>query len=825
MSDWIDHSIDAEQSILGGLLFNNAAFPVVEKIIKPEHFFEPIHKSTYEVISQLISAGKLCNAVTIRSFLPANLSLGELNLGQYIARLAAVGADTINLREYCHSVRDLADLRALRLIANDILQSTNPDPSELGSLAVDAVDSVLSARAIQDSPSLSIGASVARAIDAAALAYQSESAVVGMSYGLRALDAKTGGLHKGELTLLAGRPGMMKAQPLSSKIRTPNGWITMGGVKIGDEVESIDGEKSIVTGVFPQGAKQVFKIVFSDGRATRACADHLWRVFYRDWDAPRIISTSEIIKMLDRKRYRRRLWVEMPLPRKEQKSSSNLPIDPWVLGALIGDGNFTKNRLRFTSASQETISRLRERIPDVMKLVEEKGSPYSWCINMKKREGGKTSELRDALRGLGLYGLKSYQKFIPADFLNASYADRLSLLNGLLDTDGSVQKNSTIRYWTSSEILAENVQELARSLGAWCSCASYQPSYPYLGKKKLGRTAYRLTICHPFPRELFRLSAKRERSYEFQAARKMPVIERVSEDGYEDCQCISVSHPTHLYLTDDYVVTHNTGVALNFTRELCAEKVHRATGEIIKPAYKGIFYSFEMGDILLTQRLLSDMIFMEGREVHYSRIRKGSIDETDFEFIISSAEKLEKLPLLIEQQGGMNLAQVGSKARRQKLKHGLDFIVVDYLQLMGVADRYRGNRVSEVSELSTGLLKLAKDLDIAVLALSQLNRGVESRDDKRPQLSDLRESGSLEQDASVVMMLYRPLYYLQNKEPRPGTPEFETWAREMETCLHKLDIGVEKNRNGPSGSVEVYVNPGVNAVRDQVQDNHLPYRI
>lgn len=478
MSDWIDHSIDAEQSILGGLLFNNAAFPVVEKIIKPEHFFEPIHKSTYEVISQLISAGKLCNAVTIRSFLPANLSLGELNLGQYIARLAAVGADTINLREYCHSVRDLADLRALRSIANDILQSTNPDPSELGSLAVDAVDSVLSARSIQDSPSLSIGASVARAIDAAALAYQSESAVVGMSYGLTALDAKTGGFHKGELTIMAARPGQ-----------------------------------------------------------------------------------------------------------------------------------------------------------------------------------GKTM------------------------------------------------------------------------------------------------------------------------------------------------------------------------VALNFARELCSEKIHKTTGEVIKPAYSGIFYSLEMGDILLTQRILSDMIFMDGREVHYSKIRKGAIDETDFNSITKTALKLENMPLQIEQQGAMNLAQLGAKARQRKLKHGLDFIIVDYLQLMGVADRYKGNRVSEVSELSSGLLKLSKDLDIAVLALSQLNRNVESRDDKRPQLSDLRESGAIEQDASVVMMLYRPLYYLQNKEPRPGTPEYQQWTTEMEAVLHRLDIGIEKNRSGPSGGIEVYVNPAVNAVRDQVQDNHLPYRI
>jgi replicative DNA helicase len=265
-----------------------------------------------------------------------------------------------------------------------------------------------------------------------------------------------------------------------------------------------------------------------------------------------------------------------------------------------------------------------------------------------------------------------------------------------------------------------------------------------------------------------------------------------------------------------------TGVALNFARSLCSETVDDQG--VMRPAAKGIFFSLEMGDILLSQRLMSDMIFSHGHEVPYSRIRRGAISEMEFGHITTAATALAKLPLRIEQQGGIGISQVGSKARRLKRTSGLDFVIVDYLQLMGVADRYRGNRVNEVTELSIGLLKIAKDLDIAMIALCQLNRGVESREDKRPGLADLRESGSLEQDASVVMMLYREAYYLQNKEPRPGTPEYETWQNNMVRCINVLKIQIEKNRNGPTGEIECYVNPAVNAVRDLAMDQSLPDR-
>lgn len=795
------HDVQLEQSLLGCVLMRNDLLPAIAEKVKAADFFEAIHSTIFEICSSMINMGKLANPLTIKPFLPAELTIGELNVSQYLARLAAESCTANEAPHLAGVIRDLADRRTIAGVGEQ-LRATQADPSELASWGVEELDKIAVARSTKATPSVSAGESAMRALDSIARAYQLDGAITGISYGLPELDTKTSGLQRGELSILAGRPGMMKAQPLSSKIRTTEGWSTMGAIHVGDCLASINGGDSVVTGVYPQGVKPVFKITFSDGRTTRSCADHLWRVFYRGWSTHRIIPTSEIIRLLSKKRYQGRIWIDLPQARRPivRSEPSNLPIDPWVLGALIGDGNFTLGRLRFTSAEAETIERMKQRMPTSMELVKQPTRPYCWALNRKERKGGATSEVRDILRSLGLNGLKSYQKFIPLEFMNASFEDRLSLLNGLLDTDGSVQKNSTIRYWTSSPRLAEQVQELARSLGAWCKCwINKRPVYEHNGEKRIGRQAYVLTICYPFPRDLFALSEKKQKAYEYQTARKMPLIESVVSDGDEECQCISVSHPTQLYLTDDYVVTHNTGLALSIARRMS------------EAGHPGIFFSLEMKDEQLTRRIFSDLLF-ETKEVPYNRMRSGRVSEAEFTLIRDAALTLESWPLQIEQDD-VSLSQIASRARQRKRRHGLDYIIVDHIGHIQSADRYRGNKNLELAEISGGLMRLARELDIGVLALCQLNRAVEARENKRPTLADLRESGAIEQDAATVMFVYRESYYLQNQEPRPGTPEHEIWQEKMVQCLNDLDIIIGKQRDGPTCTVPVYVNPACNAVR------------
>src|SRR6476620_11670421 len=183
------------------------------------------------------------------------------------------------------------------------------------------------------------------------------------------------------------------------------------------------------------------------------------------------------------------------------------------------------------------------------------------------------------------------------------------------------------------------------------------------------------------------------------------------------------------------------------------------------------FFSLEMSSEQLATRSISDQT-----EISSSKIRRGEITEMDFEKLVACSQTMQKIPLFIDQTGGISIAQLSARARRLKRQRGLDLIVIDYIQLMqGTSARAAQNRVQEITELTTGLKALAKELAVPIIALSQLSRQVESRDDKRPQLSDLRESGSSEQDADVVLFVYREEYYLRNKEPQAGTPEYVKW--------------------------------------------------
>jgi len=451
-----DHNLECEQALLGAILLNNDAYHRIEDILEPRHFFEPIHRTIWEICGQLISAGKLADPITMRTFLPADVKIGDMTARVYLAQLAASAVTIINAPDFARVIRDLGDHRDIADLARQVQeQDGTADPSDLAAWAIDGLDGIVAARTIGQVPSLTLQASVVRAVDAAAKAYQSDGALTGMSYGLRDLDRKTSGLSKGELTILAGRPGMFK-----------------------------------------------------------------------------------------------------------------------------------------------------------------------------------------------------------------------------------------------------------------------------------------------------------------------------------------------------------TGAALNFSRALCQD------------GHKGVFFSLEMGDVSLSRRLISDMLFNQYELPHF-RMKSGKINESDFTRIRDASDDLAKLQLRIEQQSGLSISQISARSRQMKRRHGLDFIVVDHMGHVQASDRYRGSKVNEVGEISSGLLRLARELDVAVVALAQLSRGVESRENKRPTISDLRDSGNIEQDAATVLLLYREAYYLQNAEPRVGTAEYEVWQMQMEKCINDLEIIIGKQRDGATGTVRCHVDVTCNAVRDQ----------
>ena len=207
------------------------------------------------------------------------------------------------------------------------------------------------------------------------------------------------------------------------------------------------------------------------------------------------------------------------------------------------------------------------------------------------------------------------------------------------------------------------------------------------------------------------------------------------------------------------------------------------------------FFSLEMSSEQLSTRILAEQSRIKSND-----IRRGKISEEQFDKFIEISKNISELPLYIDETPAISIAALSNRARRIKRLYGLDMVVVDYIQLMK-ASNFREGRVQEISEITQGLKALAKELSVPVLALSQLSRAVEHRDDKKPQLSDLRESGSIEQDADVVMFVYREAYYLQGKEPRPATVEHAEWQAKMNDISHLAEIIIGKQRHGPTGNV------------------------
>lgn len=261
-----------------------------------------------------------------------------------------------------------------------------------------------------------------------------------------------------------------------------------------------------------------------------------------------------------------------------------------------------------------------------------------------------------------------------------------------------------------------------------------------------------------------------------------------------------------------------TNIAYNVAQAYVGELQADGT---MKAANGGVigFFSCEMSADQLATRIVA-----ERTGIPSSFIRRGGISEGDFEKIREVSIELQSLPFYVDATGGLSIAQLMARARRLKRQKGLDLIVIDYIQLLSGSGKRSENRVQEITEITTSLKALAKELNVPIIALSQLSRQVESRDDKRPQLSDLRESGSIEQDADVVLFVYREEYYLAMKQPNPGTEEHHKWQQEMDRALGKAEVIIGKQRHGPTGTVPLQFDSMVTRFGDLAEGSQMPDR-
>jgi replicative DNA helicase len=267
-----------------------------------------------------------------------------------------------------------------------------------------------------------------------------------------------------------------------------------------------------------------------------------------------------------------------------------------------------------------------------------------------------------------------------------------------------------------------------------------------------------------------------------------------------------------------------TNIAFNIARARARSLRDRPDLSPSDPAHDGAvvgFFSLEMSAEQLATRIMS-----EQAGIPSEKIRRGMINEAEFKRLVETSQEMASLPLFIDQTGGISIAQLAARARRLKRQQGLGLIIVDYLQLLtGSSRKSSENRVQEVSQITTSMKALAKELNVPIIALSQLSRAVENREDKRPQLADLRESGSIEQDADVVMFVYREEYYIERTKPAEGTVEFQEWMAKMQLVSGRAEVIIGKQRHGPVGTVNLQFEASVTRFGDLAQDAYVPTRM
>ncbi len=376
-----------------------------------------------------------------------------------------------------------------------------------------------------------------------------------------------GGLAKGELGVILAPTGVGKSLPNSEPVLTPKGWVKMGDIKIGGKIIGSDGNQQYVIGVYPQGVRTIYKVEFTDNTFVNCDEEHLWSVntlnmrtaktrvdgksVYKPNYGYKVVKTSDMMNFIKKSgRYNYRLPVVSPINFNEK----DVLINPYLLGLLLGDGSICDSGVRISTKDDElfdNISHLNEHSSYNEYFRVETKSIKS--INLKVG-------IKQRLNEYGLLNKKSNNKFIPKDYLYNSAENRVSLLQGLMDTDGYVNKNGTVQFTTVSEQLCDNVRELVLSLGGTAKINTKVPTYTYDGVKKEGQLAYTITMSFANNIVPFKLLRKVSKYYKREKYVEQKYVKSITYSHDEEATCIKVSNPDELFVTRDYVLTHNTTV-------------------------------------------------------------------------------------------------------------------------------------------------------------------------------------------------------------------------------------------------------------------------
>jgi replicative DNA helicase len=724
------------------MLLSRDAVSAASLVCTAEDFYKPAHGHIFDAVLSLHSQGEPADPVTVADELRRAGLLDAIGGPATLVSLQAGTPATSNAASYAKIVEEHALLRRLIAVAGEIAELGYAVPDDVEE-AIDRAEAMVfevADRKVTDTTKV-LSELLYRSLERIEALVERGEDITGVPTGYLDIDEKLCGLQPSTLVIVGARPAMGKALALGTPLPTPTGWTTMADVAVGDLVLDEKGAPCRVDYASPVFVgHRCYRVTFDDGTTVVADGGHRWLAYdarawkshrarvdraaagppanprlARDqssrWLQPRVVTTEDMVAEGVRVGRTRPNWY-LPLAGPIDLPEADVPVDPYVLGCWLGDGAATSAHLG----------------------VAEIDAAHFTAELAARGYGPGQRVLADELVAAGLLG--GAPKHVPAAYLRGSAKQRLDLLQGVMDTDGAVTNgNGTVELCLADRALLEQVWELVCSLG-------HKPSAPRHRVARLpdGRTldAWRFRWTPRDP--VFRLARKAERLAATITTRRNGRSSRravVAIDPVDSVptRCISVSSPSHLFLAGRAMVpTHNTSFALGMACHAAVQKRSPV-----------LFFSLEMGHLEITQRLLCSEAMVDS-----GRLRNGRLLESDWPRITAATSRLGDAPLYVDDNPNVTVMEVRAKARRLKSRLGsLGLIVIDYLQLM--TGRYNAeNRQVEIAEMSRGLKILARELEVPVVALSQLSRNLEGRGDKRPMLSDLRESGCLTSDTRVL---------------------------------------------------------------------------
>jgi replicative DNA helicase len=708
------HDLDAEESLLGAMLLSRDAIAAALECTTSEDFYKPAHSHIFAAITSLYTKGEPADPVTVADELRRAGLLEDVGDPSMLISLQVNTPSTANAGHYARIVEEHALLRRMVSVAAEIAElgfSVPEDVSEVIDRAESMMFEVAQRRVVNTMTPLR--ELLAASLDHLEQLYARGDTITGVPTGYSDLDERLAGLQKSNLVVVGARPAMGKALDLDTPIPTPSGWTTMGALAVGDEVFDEQGSPCRVEYVSPVFVgHRCYEVRFDDGSALVADAGHRWLAYdYPAWKSHRE-QTARLLAGPP----------EHPLLGRDQTHLRRMPRvvtteEMLAQGVRAGD-----DRPNWYIALAAALGGAERRLPV---------DPYAlgcWVV------GGEPEEPVDpAVLGLG----PDERRRVPDAYLRAAPKQRLAVLQGVMDQAGTVANaNGTVELCLADRAVVEQVYELVASLG----------HKPHAVRRRVTRLAggrqgevwrFCWTPLEPVflaPAKADRLAATASRRANGKHTRRS--ISAITEVPSRPVRCISVSSPSHLFLAGRAMVpTHNTSFALGIVANAA-----------VKFQVPVLLFSLEMSHLELTQRLLCSEA-----KVDSNRLRTGRLLEADWPKISDAIGRLGDAPIYIDDNPNVTVMDIRAKARRLKAREGLGLVVVDYLQLMSGHSKSRAeNRQVEVSEISRGLKVLARELDIPVVALSQLSRNLEMRQDKRPVLADLRESGCLTADTLVT---------------------------------------------------------------------------